>query len=201
MLIPRYLPGNGRWTLSRTCAEASRFWHALLRRLSVLSCPSALVLATLACAGCDTQTKSNAFPSLTPAADAQVEAGVRAFMRSVAHDVTEQGPLAWRNYFNASPSFFMAVNGHLAFPNGAAASEGTQAFAKTIKHIELKWDDDLRVDPLTPEFAVVATPWREIMVDSAGHRVDEAGFFSALAEYRDGHWQFRDAHWSSPVSP
>ena len=88
----------------------------------------------------------------------------------------------------------------MAFPNGAAESEGTQAFAKTINHIELDWGDALRVDPLTPEFGVVATPWHEIMVDSAGHRAEETGFCSALAEYRD-HWQFRDAHWSSPLSP
>ena len=109
--------------------------------------------------------------------------------------------MAWIKYFDASPAFFMAVNGQMAFPNPAAAQEGTRKFAQTIRHIELKWGDDLRVDPLTNEFAVVAVSWSEIQVDTAGHSVTETGYFTGLAEYREGRWQFRDAHWSSPVSP
>ena len=106
----------------------------------------------------------------------------------------------WIKYFDASPAFFMAVNGQMAFTNTVAAQEGTRKFAQTIRHIELKWGDDLRVDPLTNEFAVVAVSWREIQVDTAGHSVTETGYFTGLAEYRERHWQFRDAHWSSPVS-
>jgi len=58
----------------------------------------------------------------------------------------------------------------------------------------------VRVDPLTHEFAMVAAPWREVQVDTAGHRVDESGFFRAITEYRGGRWQFRDAHWSSTLT-
>ncbi|MGC1371138.1 MAG: hypothetical protein WA824_03275 [Candidatus Sulfotelmatobacter sp.] len=122
-------------------------------------------------------------------------------MHTVAHDVTQEGPLAWLKFFNNGPEFFMVVNGQLAFPNAAAAKEGTQNFARTINHLELTWGNDLRVDPLTAELAVVAAPWREIQVDQAGHRTEEAGYFTGLAEYRDGRWRFRDAHWSAPVSP
>jgi hypothetical protein len=93
----------------------------------------------------------------------------------------------------------MVVNGQMAFPNGAAAQEGTQKFAQNVNHIELKWGNDLRVDPLTADLAVVAVSWSEVQLDTAGHRVDEAGYFTGLAEYREGHWQLRDAHWSSPV--
>ena len=156
-------------------------------------------VAMLAAAGCSTRATSNPSPSLTPAAATAVEEGVRGLMRTVATDVSQHGPLAWRNYFDPGPSFFMAVNGRMAFPTGAAASEGTEAFAKTIQHIELAWGD-VRVDPLTPEFAMVAAPWREVQVDTAGHRVDESGFFSAITEYRGGRWQFRDAHWSSALT-
>jgi len=153
-------------------------------------------------AGCNTRDGgSRESQSLTPARAATVDERVRAFMAAVAHDVTQEGPLAWSRYFSDSPAFFMAVNGQMAFPNGAAAKEGIKNVALTIKHIELKWSDDLRVDPLTPELAVVAAPWHEIQVDAAGHRVEETGFFTGLAEYRDGRWQFRNAHWSSPVSP
>jgi hypothetical protein len=122
-------------------------------------------------------------------------------MHTVAHDVTQEGPLAWLKFFNTGPEFFMAVNGQLAFPNAAAAKEGTQNFARTINRIDLTWGDDLHVDPLTAELAVVAASWREIQVDKAGHRIEEAGYFTGLAEYRGGRWRFRDAHWSAPISP
>jgi hypothetical protein len=138
--------------------------------------------------------------SIVPARAATGEQNVRQLMQSVARDVSQQGPLAWLKYFEAGPSFFMAVNGQMAFADGTAASEGTQSFSRTIQHIELQWGD-LRVDPLTSEFAVVGAPWREISVDRAGRRIEDAGFFTALAEFRDGRWQFRNAHWSSPAAP
>jgi hypothetical protein len=138
--------------------------------------------------------------SITSAHAVVVEQDVRQLMQSVARDVTQQGPLAWLKYFETGPSFFMGVNGQMAFSNAGAATHGTQSFARTIQHIELHWGD-LRVDPLTSEFAIVAAPWREIRVDLNGHRLEDTGFFTALAEFRDGRWQFRDAHWSSPVPP
>jgi hypothetical protein len=121
-------------------------------------------------------------------------------MQTVSHSVTQDGPVAWLKYFDASPAFFMAVNGQMAFPNPAAAQEGTRKFAQTIRQIELKWGDDLRVDPLTNGFAIVGSSWREVLVDTTGHSVTETGYFTGLAEYREGHWQFRNAHWSAPVS-
>jgi hypothetical protein len=137
---------------------------------------------------------------VTPDGASSVDQAVRAFMQTVSHSVTQDGPMAWIKYFDASPAFFMAVNGQIAFPNATAAREGTRTFAQTIRHIELKWGDDLRVDPLTNEFAMIAVSWREIQVDTAGHSVTETGYFTGLAEYRERRWQFRDAHWSSPVS-
>lgn len=128
------------------------------------------------------------------------DGAVRGLMQSVARDVTRDGPVAWIKYFDAGPAFFMAVNGQMAFPNGTAAREGTRKFAQTISHIELKWGDDLRVDPLTADLAVVAVSWRETLVDTAGRRVDEAGYFTGTVEYRKGRWLFRNAHWSTPVS-
>src|SRR5580700_845154 len=93
----------------------------------------------------------------------------------------------------------VARHGNLAFPNSESATEGIQSFAHTIQHIDLHWGDDLRVDPLTPDFAVVATPWVEVQIDLKGHHLTTSGFFTALAENRNGQWQFRNAHWSEPV--
>ena len=137
--------------------------------------------------------------SVSPGEAVAVERAVRAFMQTVSHSVTQNGPVAWIEYFDTSPAFFMAVNGQMVFPNAAAAQDGTRKFAETIRQIELNWGDDLRVDPLTNEFAIVAVSWREVQVDTAGHSITETGFLTGLAEYREGHWQFRNAHWSAPA--
>jgi len=159
---------------------------------------SLLLAATLAgCVLC--AAGANPSHSVTPDGATSVDQAVRAFMQTVSHSVTQDGPMAWIKYFDASPAFFMAVNGQMAFPNPAAAQEGTRQFAQTIRHIELNWGDDLRIDALTNELAVVAVSWREMQLDTAGHSITETGYFTGLAEYREGRWQFRDAHWSSPV--
>jgi len=160
---------------------------------------SLLLAATLAgCVLC--AAGANPSHSVTPDGATSVDQAVRAFMQTVSHSVTQDGPMAWIKYFDASPAFFMAVNGQMAFPNPAAAQEGTRQFAQTIRHIELNWGDDLRIDALTNDLAVVAVSWREVQLDTAGHSITETGYFTGLAEYREGRWQFRDAHWSSPVS-
>jgi len=167
-----------------------RIWHR------------ALLLATFISAIYGTpQTVFAQSRSLAPERAATVEEGVRAFMRTVAHDVTEEGPAAWRKHFADTPSFFMAVDGHLVYSSGAAAMAANPDVVRAIKHIELHWGDDLRVDPLTADLAVVATSWHEVIVDAAGKSLDESGYFTGIAEYRQGRWQFRNAHWSSAAPP
>jgi hypothetical protein len=140
----------------------------------------------------------SACASRPPQTAAATENDVRAFAQTVAHDVTEDGPIAWRKYFLDSPSFFMAVNGTLAFPNGAAAQTALPDVARAIKHIELHWGGDLRVDPLSPDLAIMAASYHEVRVNAGGDRVDENGFFTAVVERRGGRWQFRNQHWSMP---
>lgn len=160
----------------------------------------AFLLVAIASVTCVSSEGARRAHAVTSDQAVGVDDAVRAFMQTVSNSVTHDGPVAWIKYFDSSPAFFMAVNGQMAFPNAAAAQEGTRKFAQTIRQIELKWGDDLRVDPLTNEFAMVAVSWREIIVDTAGHSVTETGYFTALAEFREGHWQFRNAHWSAPVS-
>jgi hypothetical protein len=151
----------------------------------------------LTAAGCVSVSR-NGPAALTPSEAASVEDAVRSFMAGVAHDVTQEGPAAWGTAFSDAPSFFMAVDGQLVFPTGAAARAALPELARSIPHIELAWGQDLRVDVLTASLAVVATSWREVRVDAAGHRVDEKGFFTGTVEYRDGRWHLRNAHWSDP---
>jgi hypothetical protein len=202
MLSSGLLDKNPRSVRSSSSHQAIRKADLSVKTLSVLIWRSILLLAAFASAGCFARTSGSAeLQSLTPASAAAIDESARTFMHTVAHDVTQEGPLAWLKFFDTGPGFFMAVNGQLAFPNDAAAKEGTQNFAQTISRIDLTWGNDLRVDPLTAELAVVAASWREIQVDKAGHRIEDAGYFTGLAEDRDRHWRFRDAHWSAPISP
>ena len=162
----------------------------------------ALLVATVTSIGCHRQPRlSSESQPLTPASSAIVEDGVRGFMQAVAHDVTVNGPAAWRRQFADSPSFFMAADGQMVFPDSAAATKGIHDLALDIKQIELVWGNDLRVDPLTPDLAVVAAPYHEVRVNMSGLRVEDAGFFTGIAQYRDGRWQLRDAHWSVAALP
>lgn len=138
---------------------------------------------------------------LTPKRRAEVEDAVRRFAASVAHDVTQEGPSAWRKEFSDSPYFFMASEGKLVFPNRKAAAQAIDELTRTLKQIELRWGDDLRVDALTEDLAQIACSWHEVRVDTQGHRVEESGFFTGLAEQRKGQWQFRNAHWSVAAPP
>jgi hypothetical protein len=184
----------------RTNRAPSKADH-FVQILAVLIWPSTVFFMVFALASCSPRSDGSAeLQSLTPANGATVDDGVRTFMHTVAHDVTQDGPLVWLKFFDTGPAFFMAVNGKLAFPNANAAEGGTRDFARTIKRIELTWGDDLRVDPLTADLAVVATSWREVQVDKAGHRIEEAGYFTGLAQYRGGRWQFRNTHWSAPIN-
>jgi hypothetical protein len=138
---------------------------------------------------------------LTAEQRAGAEDGARRFVLQVAQDVTRDGPAAWRGEFADSPAFFMASEGKLVFPTSQAATQGIDSFAHITKRIELHWGDDLKIDVLTPELAVVGTTWHEVRDDTEGHHVEESGYFTGLVEKRNGKWEFRDAHWSVPGPP
>jgi hypothetical protein len=156
---------------------------------SVLSAAGFCVLC-----GCDRDPQT-----LTAARAPYVDREVRAFAQEVAQDVSQNGPSAWRRRFSENPAFFMAADGHLQFPDSASATKGIEGLTHAIRHIELKWGDDLRVDPLRADLAVMAASFHEILVNADGSRVDSNGFFTGTTEKRDGEWKFRNAHWSEAI--
>lgn len=153
------------------------------------------VLLAFYCAACNSREGSQ---GLTPDRAAQVSREVKEFAAIVAHDVTKDGPAAWLKHFSEGPTFFMAVEGKLQFPDSASATRGIQEATHMMKHIELKWSD-VRVDPLTPELAGMGAGWNEVVDMADGKHVDSGGYFTALVEQRNGRWQFRNAHWSTAV--
>jgi hypothetical protein len=155
-------------------------------------------LAALALAGCGAHpgTPAPAVPALTPEARRAVEDSARHFLEDVATAVTAEGPIAWRREFANRPEFFMASDGGLVFTDGVSAAKGIDALATTLPKINLTFSD-LRVDALTPEFAVVAASYSEVQEDGQGLAHTDRGYFTGLAELSGGHWQLRNAHWSS----
>jgi hypothetical protein len=154
--------------------------------------PATLLLVAALLAGCGARHE----PAAAAGPDA-TQQGVRAFMHSIAADVTREGPAAWRREFAAGPEFFMASDGQLVFPDGAAALRGIEALTQSLPKIELTFGDDLRVDVLTPTLAVVGSSYRELQTDAQGHERTDRGYFTGLAELADGRWRLRNAHWSS----
>ena len=158
--------------------------------------PWLCLLSALALCGCHGRAHSSASPALTEQERIEVTGDVRVFALEVAQDVTLRGPGAWAKHFSTAPEFFMAAQGTLQFPSGAAAAQGIEALIHTLKHIDLRFGDDLRVDPLTADYAVVAASFSEVLTDNADHDTPVSGYFTAVAERRGGTWVFRNAHWS-----
>ena len=159
-----------------------------------------LIFSLLVAPACTSARNSSA---LTADQSVAVTKDVRAFAATVADDVTRRGPSAWRDYFADTPAFFMAAEGHLVFENSDAATRGIEQLKSSIPHIELSWGEPILVDPLTSTLAMLGATYHEVQVDPAGHRVEENGYFTGLAELGPGGWKFRDAHWSvaGPPSP
>ncbi len=156
---------------------------------------AALVLAAVLAGGC---ARTMPVPPAPADAARSADAGaVRDFIGRVAREVSRDGPIAWKRAFQDGPQFFMASDGMLVFGDGAAMRSGVEALTHTLPQIELNFGEDLRVDPLTPTLASVGASYRELQTDAQGRRHEDHGYFTALAELRDGAWTLRNAHWSS----
>jgi hypothetical protein len=92
-----------------------------------------LVITVAACLPADASHTH----SVTPNGAAPVDQAVRAFMQTVCDSVTQDGPMAWIKYFDASPAFFMAVNGQMAFPSTACASPCLRSIGPAWMHSSL----------------------------------------------------------------
>lgn len=158
-------------------------------------------LAALLLAGCHAGA-GDAAAALSAQQRIEATGDVRVFALEVAQDVTLRGPSAWAKHFSTAPEFFMASQGSLEFANGADAARGIDELTHSIKHIDLRFGDDLRVDPLTQDYAVIAASFTEVLTDFKDHETRVSGYFTGVAERERGQWVFRNAHWSlKPQDP
>ncbi|MBS1600756.1 MAG: hypothetical protein JST75_21230 [Bacteroidetes bacterium] len=157
----------------------------VLKNLTLIFCIYLILLS------CNTNTGT-----LTATQFTNIRDSVQQMMNSIAKDISGNGPIAWLQYFETTPNFFMASDGLLAFPNGdSATSFITKILVKKITKIDLQWSN-IRIDALTPVFANVAANWHEKITDANGSTISESGYFTGVAEKSLQGWKLRNAHWS-----
>ena len=127
---------------------------------------------------------------------ASVKDSVQLLTANTAKDISTKGPIAWLNYFEDTPDFFMTSNGDMAFPDYKTADSFIKnTLVKQIQHINLKWLN-IRIDPLTPQIAVVGANFHEDITDTLGKITPFDGYFTATVHQTRKGWKYRDAHWS-----
>jgi hypothetical protein len=125
-----------------------------------------------------------------------VKDSVKAMTDHISKDLSVRGPVAWLDYFEDSPDFYMASDGVLVFKDYTSAGKFiNDTLAKTFVRIILRWDQ-LRIDPLSINLASVSSGFQEELKNSAGKSIFTNGYFSAVAEKTSHSWQLRNAHWS-----
>jgi hypothetical protein len=127
--------------------------------------------------------------------DGTIRREVTAYADTIALDLQREGPRAWLRHFERTPAFFMASDGRLQFPDNDSADVFVEDLAGRIRSMDLQWGE-LRVDPLTPSLAVLATPFHEVVTDTAGTALRFDGYFTAVAEREGAGWKLRNLHWS-----
>src|SRR5260370_16190002 len=99
------------------------------------SWPVVGLITGLALGACDSGRAPEPGRALDIAHAVALSDSVRAFAGTVAHGVSRDGPAAWRGFFEDSPAFFMASEGHLVFPTSDAATRAIEGLARRIAHI------------------------------------------------------------------
>jgi len=161
---------------------------AFLPRLFGLS----LAVTIVACGAPESEPQAEADYS------AAVTDSVQDFFESIPATLADEGPIAWPDFFEGGPDFFMASDGALVFPNSDSAAAFVRGLSRKVSTIQLRWED-LRVTPLAPGAAVVAAAYREAITDTTGAEVAFGGYMTGVARHRAGGWRIQNLHWSSPV--
>jgi hypothetical protein len=128
--------------------------------------------------------------------DPAVQDGVHQMLDSIARNVSDKGPVAWLNYFENTPDFFMATDGQLDFPSrDTAAIIINNKIVKQIIAIELKWNN-IHIDALSGTLAAIGADFHEDVTDTNGNNLPVNGYFTGIAHRSAEGWQLRNLHWS-----
>lgn len=157
-----------------------------------------ILLAAVTTAGLSSCTRSPA--QLDAERAAVLRDSVEQWMAAIPLRLAEDGPSAWLRYFATDSGFFMASDGGLALPDRDSATVFVRRLARTVSAVDLEWLD-LRVAPLAPGLAVVATAYDETITDTAGTPTAFRGYMTAVVRHTPDGWRIGNLHWSSPPVP
>jgi hypothetical protein len=118
---------------------------------------------------------------------------------AIARDVSAKGPVAWLDYFDNAPGFFMASDGRLAFRDYPAARKFIlDTLVKNISSISLHWTD-LRVDPMSRRMAAIGADFQESLTTIDKKSMVVEGYFTGTACLTGEGWKLRNLHWSTKL--
>lgn len=138
--------------------------------------------------------------SLNPKQVSDIRDSVQLMVESIAKNVSGEGPVAWLQYFENAPDFFMAADGQLVFPNIDSATHFiNNILVKSIPKIELRWSN-IRIDPLANKLASISAVYHEDITDSSRKMTPHDGYFTGIARQTSQGWKLQNAHWSSIVT-
>lgn len=157
-----------------------------------------LLLASLAIALAACGPQSTPSPAPDDGGAAAADAGVRAFLETIPAALAAEGPLAWLRFFEDGPSFFMASDGKVVFPDRAAAETFLATFAQQVASMALTWEN-VQIEPLAPDVATVAMSYHERITMHDGTVSEFGGYVTGVARGHGGAWRLQHLHWSSPV--
>jgi hypothetical protein len=149
------------------------------------------LLSAISVLSCSEQVKPKAKDQYEP-----VREGVLSLMNKISGGIKSKGPIAWLDYLEYSPDFFMASEGHLQFPNIDSADNFIRnRLSKQIRKSSLNWNE-IRVDPMNDNQAGIAAQWYEVFTDTAGVETIQRGYFTGIADKVKKDWLLRNLHWS-----
>jgi hypothetical protein len=125
---------------------------------------------------------------------------VRAFFDSIPPALAAEGPSAWLDFFEDSPSFFMASDGAIAFPDQSSAEAFLEDFSTRVSAMSLEWFQP-RFEILSAGVVVVITSYHEEITMTDGTLSSFGGSVSGVIRNHAGLWRLQHLHWSSPVAP
>ncbi len=134
---------------------------------------------------------------------ARVKDSVSKMAINMAQDISNKGPVAWLDYFENTPGFFMASQGQLVFTDYQSAQKFIlNTLDKEISKISLRWNN-LRVDPLASDLALIGADFHEDLSNISGKIISIDGYFTGMASLSNNRWKLRNLHWSikEPINP
>ncbi len=117
-------------------------------------------------------------------------------MMHIARDISAKGPIAWVDYFEDAPGFFMASGGQLALKDHQSAVLFVKnTLVKTMPQIKLSWQN-VRIDPINDDFSAIGADFHEDITLANGTTMPFGGYFTGVAHFDGKSWKLRNLHWS-----